>query len=63
MQHGESEDNLTGKIGGDSDLTERGRAVRTLLYPFLATLTLTDMLMKVSSSSRLLLLMYSLNIT
>lgn len=31
FQHGESELNLVGRIGGDADLSERGRQVRSFL--------------------------------
>ena len=33
-RHGESEDNMVGKIGGNSDVTEAGRAFSTVLYNF-----------------------------
>lgn len=34
-RHGQSEDNLAGKIGGDSNLTEAGRNYATVLYNFI----------------------------
>lgn len=35
-RHGQSEDNLTGKIGGDSELTEEGQHYATTLYNFIS---------------------------
>lgn len=35
-RHGQSEDNLAGKIGGDSELTEAGRNYATVLYNFIS---------------------------
>ena len=34
-RHGRSEDNLTGRLGGDSPLTERGRTFSKALYKFI----------------------------
>ncbi|KAL2109905.1 hypothetical protein VUR80DRAFT_1873 [Thermomyces stellatus] len=34
-RHGRSEDNLTGRLGGDSPLTERGRTFAKVLYKFI----------------------------
>ena len=36
-RHGQSEDNVAGKIGGDSDLTEQGQHYGTALYNFIST--------------------------
>lgn len=35
-RHGQSEDNLAGKIGGDSNLTQAGRNYATVLYNFVS---------------------------
>ncbi|PMD38876.1 bifunctional 6-phosphofructo-2-kinase/fructose-2,6-bisphosphate 2-phosphatase [Hyaloscypha variabilis F] len=36
-RHGQSEDNVVGKIGGDSNLTESGKHYGTVLYNFIST--------------------------
>lgn len=36
-RHGKSEDNTRGKLGGNSDITQEGRAYGTVLYNFITT--------------------------
>ena len=37
LQHGESEQNLTGRIGGDSDLSPRGKQYGNALTSYIAS--------------------------
>lgn len=43
LQHGESMHNVEGKIGGDSDLSEKGRAYAEVLKDFVKTQRISDL--------------------
>ena len=53
-RHGESENNLFGKIGGNAELSERGEKYALALNTFITSLHLPDL--KVSVSSNVLFL-------